>query len=196
MIFSLKILRSVSDSEKTAGRCPHCGKLPILDGVSNGANPDDPLNLSEIARQLQWKFRDFFHPSDWWAEAKPYITLENFFKLCKFFIILGMAAVSGLANFITNVLFKTDKIVNAVSNLIRTLTPPFLACVDAFNRLFAGFFTLIAMMWRDWRRSRETPMQTSARLAYEQSEAKKKYLEGPKASFPYSRDVNRPYKRL
>ena len=61
-----------------------------------------------------------------------------------------------------------------------------------FCFFIAGFFTLIAMMWRDYRRTQETPRGALNRLTYEKNEAKKQYLEGP--NYPYQRrEVNRPY---
>ena len=48
------------------------------------------------------------------------------------------------------------------------------------------------MMWRDYRRTQETPRGALNRLTYEKNEAKKQYLEGP--NYPYQRrEVNRPY---
>ena len=180
--------RSVSGSEKSAGRCPHCGKLPVQD---SNPNSDDPLNLSEIARQLQWKFRDIITPSEWWTEARPHLTFQNVFKFGKFLIILLLAAFSGLGHFILHALSHTNRFVHALSGLIRTTMPFLLAIVDTVNRFIAGCFTLVAMMWKDYRRGQETPRGALNRLAYEKNEAKKQYLEGP--NYPYRREVNRPY---
>ena len=45
---------SSRDFTSTGSKCPHCGKLP----GSGSAGSDDPLNLSDLARQMQEKFRD------------------------------------------------------------------------------------------------------------------------------------------
>jgi hypothetical protein len=37
-----------------SSKCPHCGKLP----AASQTGSDDPLNLSDLARQLQEKFKD------------------------------------------------------------------------------------------------------------------------------------------
>ena len=192
MIFELKLLRQVSGNEKSSGRCPHCGKLPIQDDSSSthSNNQDDPLSLSEIARQLQWKFRDVITPTEWWTEVKPHLTLANVFKLGKFLVILLLAAVSGAGNFIIHLASHTNRFVHALSGLMKTSTPFLLACVDVVNRFIAGCFTLIAMIWKDSRKP-ANPQETANRLAYERNEARRKYLEGP--SYPYRRDVNRPY---
>ena len=190
MQFNLRILRSVSGSEKSSGRCPHCGKLPICDTNAN-ATPDDPLNLSEIARNLQWKFRDFITPSEWWTDVKPHLTLENVFRFGKFLIVLLLAAISGTGNFLVNFASHTNKFVHALSGLMRSSTPFLLACLDVINRCIAGLFTLIAMIWRDVRRPQgQSPQETAGRLAYDRNEAKRKFLEaGPS----YRNVENRPY---
>ena len=155
------------------------------------------MNISEIARQLQWKFRDIISPSDWWTDARPHLNLENVFKFGKFLIVLLLAAVSGLGQFLIYVLSHTNRFVFNLSGLMKSATPFLLAIVDAFNRLFAGIFTLIAMMWKDYRRGQETPRGALNRLAYEKNEAKKKYLEGPPSNYPYERrEVNRPYMKM
>merc|ERR1712080_336383 len=177
MIFELKLLRQVSGNEKSSGRCPHCGKLPIQDDGTSSAhsNNDDPLSLSDIARQLQWKFRDVITPSEWWTEVKPHLTLANVFKFGKFLVILLLAAMSGAANFIIHLASHTNRFVYALSGLMKTSTPFLLACVDVVNRLFAGFFTLIAMVWKDMRKP-SNPQETANRLNYERTEARRKYL--------------------
>lgn len=189
LTFDLRILRPVAggDQNVSGAKCPHCGKLPIQDSMQK----DDPLNLSEIASQLQWKFRDVIKPTEWWTDVKPHLTLDNVLKTIKFVFVLVLAAVSGTANFILHIASHTDRIVHALSGLIRTCTPFLLACVDTFNRVIAGFFTLIAMMWKDVRR----PQENANRLAYERNDsARNKFLEGP-TSYPRYRPagVNRPY---
>lgn len=187
VVFQLKILRPVSykDSISTK-KCPHCGKLPIEEDSST----EDSLNLSEIARNLQSKFQDIFTPTEWWTEAKPHLTFANLVKCGKFLIVLLLAGISGLGNFLMYMASHTNRFVFALSGFMKASTPFLLACVDTFNRIIAGFFTLIAMMWKDVRRP-ENPQETSNRLAYERNEARKKFLEGP--NMPYRRDVNRPY---
>ena len=183
----LIFFRQVSGNEKSSSRkCPHCGKLPVQDT----SRLDDPLSLSDIARQLQWKFRDVITPSEWWTDVKPHLTLENVFKLGKFLVVLLLAAVSGTGNFIVHLASHTNRFVHALSGLMRSSTPILLACVDAVNRVIAGFFTLLAMIWKDVRKP-ASPQETANRLAYERNDARRKYLEGP--SYPYRRDVNRPY---
>lgn len=187
MQFNLRILRPVSANEKStsSGKCPHCGKLPICD--TNTTTLEDPLNLSEIARNLQWKFRDLIAPSEWWTEVKPHLTLENVFRFGKFLIVLLLAAISGAGNFLVNLASHTDKFVHALSGLMRSSTPFLIACLDVLNRLIAGLFTLIAMIWRDVRRPQgQSPQETASRLAYERNEAKRKFLE-------YRNVGNRPY---
>ena len=49
--FELRILRQVSGNEKSSGRCPHCGKLPLQDS-SNSTSLDDPLSLSDIGKPI------------------------------------------------------------------------------------------------------------------------------------------------
>ena len=184
------LIRQVSGNEKSSGRCPHCGKLPLSD--THNSSTDDPLNLSEIARNLQWKFRDIITPSDWWTDVKPHLTLDNIFRFGKFLIVLLLAAISGTGNFLIHIASHTNRFVHALSGLMRTSTPFLLACLDVVNRFIAGLFTLIAMMWRDARRPPgQSPQETANRLAYERNDARQKFLEGP--SYPYRRDVNRPY---
>jgi hypothetical protein len=155
---------------------------------------DDPLSFSDIARQIQGKFTDIIAPSEWWTEARPHLTFVNLLKLGKFFLILLLAAISGTANFLMYALTHTNRFVHELSGFMRSATPFLMACLDSVNRLFAGFFTLIAMVWRDARRptASEAPRQTSERLTYETNESRRNFLEGP--SYPYERrDVNRPY---
>ena len=192
MYFNLKVLRPVSGSDKNSeGPCPHCGKLPIGHNSSANNQSDDPLSLSEVARQLQGKFRDIITPTEWWSDVKPHLSLENVFKFGKFLIVLLLAAVSGAGNLLLHLAGHTNRFVHALSGFMKSATPFLLGLLDSVNRLFAGFFTLIAMIWRDARRPQVTPQQISAQLAHERNQAKQKFLEGPK--YPYRRDVNRPY---
>ena len=191
VIFELRILRQVSGSEKSIGKCPHCGKLPLQDSLSSTSS-EDPLSLSDIARQIQWKFRDVITPTEWWTDIKPHMTLENIFKLGKFLIVLLMATVSGAGQFIIHLASHTNRFVHGLSGLIRSMTPFLLACVDAVKRCIAGLFTLIAMIWRDARRPQVPPQETANRLTFQRNEARKNFLEGP--SYPYRREnQNRPY---
>ncbi len=193
--FSLKVLRPVNLNRDRVSetRCQHCGKFP-QDANSSSKGDNDPLSLSDIARDLQWKFQDLITPSQWWADAKPHLTLENVLKLGKFLIVLVLAGVSGASSFIIHLASHTNAFVHALSGLMRSSTPFLLSCVDAVNRLIAGFFTLIAMIWRDARNSASSSSEKSNanRLTFEtRQEERRKFLEGP--GFPYRRDVKRPY---
>ena len=72
-----------------------------------------------------------------------------------------------------------------------------LACVDTINRCLAGFFTLIAMIWKDVRKPQVQTQETANRLTFDRNEARKNFLEGPGGpggSYPYRREnQNRPY---
>jgi len=201
VIFELRILRSVSGSEKTNGRCPHCGKLPLQDSASNNSqsknNIDDPLSLTEIAKQIQWRFRDVITPCEWWTDIKPHLNLENVFKFGKFLIVLFMAAFTGVGHFIIHIASHTNRFVHGLSGLIRSMTPFLLACVDTINRCLAGIFTLIAMIWKDVRKPQVQTQNTANRLTFDRNEARKNFLEGPGgpgSSYPYRREnQNRPY---
>ena len=140
VIFELRILRPVSGSEKTNGRCPHCGKLPLQDSASNNSqsknNIDDPLSLTEIAKQIQWRFRDVITPCEWWTDIKPHLNLENAFKFGKFLIVLFMAAFTGAGHFIIHIASHTNRFVHGLSGLIRSMTPFLLGTIHILRNQF------------------------------------------------------------
>ena len=86
-------------------------------------NIDDPLSLTEIAKQIQWRFRDVITPSEWWTDIKPHLALENVFRFGKFLIVLFMATFTGAGHFIIHIASHTNRFVHGLSGLIRSMTP-------------------------------------------------------------------------
>ena len=105
----------------------------------------------------------------------------------KFVCVLLVAAVAGLARLLPRMLELFNKTIHESAFLVRTATPMFLSVVDMFNKIVGGFYMLLAMMWRDFRRPQPQAPQGAA--------AAGRYLEPP-PEYPYRRQlVQRPYLR-
>ena len=107
----------------------------------------------------------------------------------KFVCVLLVAAVAGLARLLPKMLELFNKTIHESAFLLRTATPMFLSVVDMFNKIVGGFYMLLAMMWRDFRRPQPPQQQGSQR-------GEGRYLEPP-PEYPYRRqNVQRPYQYL
>ena len=103
----------------------------------------------------------------------------------KFVCVLLVAAVAGFARLLPKMLELFNKTIHESAFLLRTATPMFLSVVDMFNKIVGGFYMLLAMMWRDFRR----PQQRA------DGAAPVRCLEPP-PEYPYRRQaVQRPYLR-
>lgn len=61
--FTVRVVRAVLQGDDApSGKCPHCGKFPNASGEDPAAS-EDPLNLSEVAAQLQG--RRFRFKEEW-----------------------------------------------------------------------------------------------------------------------------------
>ena len=141
--------RSVLQADDApSGKCPHCGKFPSPDGTSSSSSTgsDDPLDLSEIATQLQSTLRGAINPTEWWHEARPYLTMANLVASVKFVVVLIMAMVSGLANMTPRMLGLLNRTIHESAFFIRNATPFLMGCLDVVNRAIAGLYTLVAML--------------------------------------------------
>jgi hypothetical protein len=95
-----------------------------------------------------------------------------------------MAAVSGLAKLLPKLLDLFNRTIRESAHLIRMATPFLLACVEMMNKAVGGFYLLLAMIWRDFRKPQEPGPGT----------ANRRYIKGPPPEYPYARSqVQRPY---
>ena len=121
-------------------------------------------------------------------DIRPYLTASNAVNAVKFVCVLLVAAVARFARLLPKMLELFNKTIHESAFLLRTATPMFLSVVDMFNKVLGGFYMLLAMMWRDFRRPQPPQPQGS--------QAAGRYLEPP-PEYPYRRqNVQRPYAYL
>ena len=128
-------------------------------------------------------------------DIRPYLTASNAVNAMKFVCVLLVAAVAGFARLLPKMLELFNKTIHESAFLLRTATPMFLSVVDMFNKVVGGYYMLLAMMWRDFRRPQQPP-QGSQRGEGAAAAAAGRYLEPP-PEYPYRRlNVQRPYAYL
>ena len=124
-------------------------------------------------------------------DIRPYLTASNAVNAVKFVCVLLVAAVAGLARLLPKMVDLFNRTIHESAFLLRSATPMFLSVVDMFNKMVGGFYMLLAMMWRDFRR----PQPPQGPQRGEGAAAAGRYLEPP-PEYPYRRQyVQRPYLR-
>lgn len=99
-------------------------------------------------------------------------TLNNIKEATKFLVLLTGAALVGMVGLTKFLADFSLRLLRELSNLIRSVTPFTIACVDMCGKVIGGFYLLIAVLWRDSRRpqtyQRFVHMPKNPMLTYKQ----------------------------
>ena len=166
---------------RSSEKCPHCDKFPTGEVDPAKKTSEDPLSMTDVANEVAAYLCDTIRPAEWLREARPHLTFHNFMDLGRFLVILFMALVSGAVNLLPKVVEMLNKTIHEAAFFMQKATPFLMGVLNMINNCIRGFFMLIAMIWRDFRK----PQQPSP------PETRKNFLEGPR--YPYRREVQRPY---
>ena len=182
--FVVRVLRS-KEEEIQRKTCPHCKER--LDN-------QEAFSVSNLATSCQEQVSELFTPSSWWTSLKSYLTWSNVVKMAKFSFLLTMAAITGLMQFIQNMVPLLNRTLLALGSVVQQSMPFLLGCLDTLNKVIGATFLMLNRMWKDTVNKR--PAEASRERLEDKSSRRQvnPSLGLPVPSYPYLRkDINRPY---
>lgn len=107
-------------------------------------NESDSISYDSILQSIKIGFKEkmsFF--------AKEVVTFNNAKSSVLFLGVLFMTIFTGLVQLAHYLGDWSLRFMREFSYLLKTATPVLLSIINMFNRIVAGFYTLIALIWRD-----------------------------------------------
>jgi len=147
------IVRQFSDSDRlTCWECRQRSKevpAPVhIDSISS-AVVDIRTRLEPVINQF---LVNYCNPKTAWSNMKPHINRGNFVGVFRFIAVLFLTLIAGTLALIRQLGGFSLRVVHELAFLVDRSTPFALGALNFISKIVGGFYLLVAMMWRDFRK--------------------------------------------
>lgn len=147
------IVRQFSDSDRlTCWECRQRSKevpAPVhIDSISS-AVVDIRTRLEPIINQF---LVNYCNPKTAWTNLKPHMNRGNFVGVFRFIAVVFLTLIAGTLALLRQLGGFSLRVVHELAFLVDRSTPFALGALNFLSKIVGGFYLLVAMMWRDFRK--------------------------------------------
>jgi len=159
-IFDIRIIRPFTNSDNET-----CWQCKLREKQAKSAPPVKIESFSDAFDDMKSRSSAVFnevivnvgHPSLWYEKLRPHITVKNVWRLCKFLLVLILAALAGLWSGVKHVANFLLRVIHELAFLVDRSTPLALGALNILSKVVGGFYLLVAMVWKDVRTNKPEP---------------------------------------
>jgi len=154
------IVRQFADTDRlTCWECRQRSKEatpPVhIDSISS-AVLDIRTRLEPLINQF---LVNYCNPRTAWSNLKPHLTKGNLVGGFRFIAVLFLTLVAGTLALIRQLGGFSLRVVHELAFLVDRSTPFALGALNFLSKIVGGFYLLVAMMWKDFRKPKPPPPQ-------------------------------------